>query len=157
MPPVIRLFRPSDDAAARALWAQTPGVGLSRADEPRAIEQFLARNPGLSFVADDNGAIVGTILCGHDGRRGLIHHLVAAESHRRQGLGRARLQSGLAALAAAGIDKCHLLVFQSNEAGLAFWRAVGASERTEIALFSLPTGNADRLVQLEPVPRPPPP
>ncbi len=83
--------------------------------------------------------MIGTILCGHDGRRGLIHHLVVAPDCRRRGLGRTLLRRGLGALHDAGIDKCHLLVFGSNDAGLAFWRSVGASERRELALFSLPT------------------
>lgn len=134
----IRPFEPSDYAAARALWERTQGVGLSSADEPQAILSFLVRNPAMSFVADD-GAIVGTILCGHDGRRGLVHHLVTAPDYRRRGIGRALLRHGLDALRREGIDKCHLLVYRSNEAGMAFWRRVGAEERVSLALFSLPT------------------
>lgn len=134
----IRPFEPSDYAAARALWERTQGVGLSSADEPQAILSFLARNPAMSFVAED-GAIVGTILCGHDGRRGLVHHLVTAPDYRRRGIGRALLRHGLDALRREGIDKCHLLVYRSNEAGMAFWRRVGAEERVSLALFSLPT------------------
>ncbi len=128
---------------ARALWVRLEGVGLSGADEPHALAAFLARNPGLSFVAQQGGDLVGTVLCGHDGRRGLIHHLAVAAEHQRQGLGRRLLDRGLAALSAAGIEKCHLLVFRSNAAGLAFWRAVGADERVSIALFSLATAAED--------------
>jgi ribosomal protein S18 acetylase RimI-like enzyme len=124
---------------ARALWARAEGVGLSCADEPGALSAFLSRNPGLSFVALQNDQVVGTVLCGHDGRRGLVHHLVVSPSQQRRGIGRQLLQRGLAALHGAGIQKCHLLVFKSNAAGLAFWRAVGADERTSIALFSLST------------------
>ena len=123
------------------LWKSTPGVGLSSADEKEPIEGFLARNPGLSFVAEHEGMIVGTILCGHDGRRGLIHHLVTSASFRRRGLGRLLLRAGLQALRADGIEKCHLLVFQSNESGLAFWRSVSATERKEMALFSISTND----------------
>jgi len=140
MPPAaIRCFEPADHPAARALWEATPGVGLSAADERDPIERFLARNPGLSFLAALDGRVIGTILCGHDGRRGLIHHLVVAPDCWRRGLGRTLLRRGLGALRGAGIDKCHLLVFGSNDAGLAFWRSVGASERRELALLSLPT------------------
>lgn len=135
----VRHFLPSDYGEARTLWAVTPGVGLSTADQQAPIEQFLKRNPGLSFVAVNEGSLVGTILCGHDGRRGLIHHLVTAQGHRRKGVGRLLLQSGLAALRAAGITKCHLLVFRDNPEGIAFWHAVRATERTELALFSLST------------------
>lgn len=138
MSPTIRSFAPADFAAARALWERTPGVGLSEADDPDGIARFLRRNPGLSFVAIDDSELVGTILCGHDGRRGLIHHLVVAPSHRRRGLGRALLRQGLSALRLEGITKAHLMVFRANESGLAFWRAVGI-ERTELSLFSVAT------------------
>jgi len=103
------------------------------------LAAFLARNPGLSHVAHCDGGIVGTALCGHDGRRGLIHHLVVSPAERRSGIGRALLVRGLAGLERAGIQKAHLLVFRTNEPGLAFWRAIGAEERTAIALFSIGT------------------
>ncbi|MQK65990.1 GNAT family N-acetyltransferase, partial [Escherichia coli] len=88
------------------------GVGLSDADSFENVARFLERNPGLSFVATDAERVVATILCGHDGRRGLIHHLLVAPTHRRQGLGRALLSRALAALGQAQIQKCHLLVFR---------------------------------------------
>ena len=141
----IRAFEATDYVAARALWERTEGVGLSSADEHGAICAFLARNPRMSFVAED-GEIVGTILCGHDGRRGLIHHLVTAATHRRRGIGTTLLHRGLEALRREGIEKCHLLVFRSNEAGLAFWRKIGAEERESLALFSISTGDDDRHV-----------
>lgn len=136
---VYRHFEPADYSAARVLWEATPGVGLSAADAPAPIAAFLARNPGGSYVATDGGVLVGTILCGHDGRRGLIHHLVTAGSHRRQGIATALLRRGLQALHEQGIEKCHLLVFRDNADGMRFWRAVAADERTELALFSLGT------------------
>jgi ribosomal protein S18 acetylase RimI-like enzyme len=138
----FRPFENSDYARARALWEATPGIGLSNADAPAAIQAFLERNPGTSFVAVDGEVLVGTILCGHDGRRGLIHHLVTASTHRHMGVGTSLLRAGLKALRERGIDKCHLFVFRSNDAGLSFWRAVAAQERTELALFSLATDDA---------------
>jgi ribosomal protein S18 acetylase RimI-like enzyme len=135
----IARFEPAHIAAARALWERSEGVGLSAADEPEALAAFLSRNPGTSFVALRAGRLVGTVLCGHDGRRGLVHHLVVDPDVQRQGLGRRLLRAGLAALHAAGIQKCHLLVFTSNVSGQAFWRAVGAEERTSLALFSMST------------------
>lgn len=136
---VLRRFNPDDHAAARALWRRTPGLGLSAADEPAAIAAYLARNPGTSFVAMSGGQIVGTILCGHDGRRGLIHHLVTDASLRRQGIARALLERALAALKAQGIDKCHAMAFRDNADGAAFWRAVGATQRVDLDLWSMPT------------------
>lgn len=70
----------ADYDEAWALWKRTEGIGLSQADEPRNIASFLARNPGLSFVAEEEGKIVGAVLCGSDGRRGFLHHLAVEKS-----------------------------------------------------------------------------
>ena len=47
---------------ARALCEATDGVGLSGADSEGAIAQFLARNPGTSYVALDDAKLVASIL-----------------------------------------------------------------------------------------------
>ncbi|HVY25475.1 MAG TPA: GNAT family N-acetyltransferase [Polyangiaceae bacterium] len=133
----IRVFQSEDHAQARALWDSTDGVGVSDADSFENVQRFLKRNPGLSFVAKEGDILVATILCGHDGRRGLIHHLAVASSHRRRGLGRELVRRGIAALRDEGIQKCHLLVFRHNVEGKAFWQRVGAEERTSIGIFSL--------------------
>jgi ribosomal protein S18 acetylase RimI-like enzyme len=127
---------------AIALWKRTPGVGLSAADERKCIAGFLRRNPGLSFVVRIDGDVAGTILCGHDGRRGLIHHLVVDPQFRRAGYGRTLLTAAMNGLRAEGIDKAHLLVFRSNQDGMAFWRRVSV-ERVELALFSVATDCRD--------------
>lgn len=142
MTAIIRTFRIEDHAEAFRLWESTGEVGLSDADSLDNISRFLERNPSLSFVAIDDAKIVGTVLCGHDGRRGLIHHLVVSSDHRRQGLGRALVSRALAALHEAKIDKCHLLVFRDNVAGRAFWHGIGGDERVSLATFSLATGDA---------------
>jgi N-acetylglutamate synthase len=135
----IRAFEADDHAQAWGLWDSTEGVGISDADSFQNVRRFLERNPGLSFVASDSQLIVATILCGHDGRRGLIHHLAVASAYRGRGLGRALVRRALAALQQEGILKCHLLVFHQNVAGRAFWARIGAEERTTLGIFSLPT------------------
>lgn len=137
----IRPFAEAHIPAALALWRATPGVGLSAADEPAAIARYLARNPGLSLVAESepDGQLIGTLLCGHDGRRGLIHHLVVAPGHRRQRIGERLVSAGLQGLHAQGIGKCHLMVFEDNTAAQQFWLAVGAQQRQDLRLFSLNT------------------
>jgi N-acetylglutamate synthase len=135
----IRLFEPEDHSAAWTLWESIDGIGLSVANSFENVFRFLGRNPGLSFVATDSEVLVGTILCGHDGRRGLIHTLAVGAAHRRRGLGRALVTRSLAALRQQDIQKCHLLVFNQNSDGRAFWKSIGAEERTTLALFSLRT------------------
>lgn len=138
----IRSFLSSDIPAARALWETTPGVGLSAADAPECLAAYLARNPRSSFVAAEGEEVVGTVLCGHDGRRGMIHHLMVVPEARRQGLARRMLDAGLAALREEGIHKCHLMIFRTNEEGLRFWQSVGAEDRVTLALYSIDTGAA---------------
>ncbi|MBK1982666.1 GNAT family N-acetyltransferase, partial [Achromobacter xylosoxidans] len=133
---LLREFLPSDHTTALELWTRTPGVGLSSADNYLSISTFLDQNPGLSFTAWDGDVLVGTILCGHDGRRGLIHHLVVSPSMRRRGLGTQLVSASLDGLAARGIEKCHLLVFADNAEGQAFWRRIGAVARDELVLYS---------------------
>lgn len=135
----LRPFLPADIPAARALWQATPGVGLSAADGPGALTGFLARNPGTCFVTESAGRLTGTILVGHDGRRGLIHHLAVAADQRRAGLGRRLVRAGLQALNDCGIHKCHLMVFADNAEGAAFWTGLGATRRDELQLYSLST------------------
>ncbi len=126
----------NDYAAVLALWRQCEGVGLSSADEPARIEAYLARNPGMSFVAWVDEQLVGAVLCGHDGRRGYIHHMAVHPGYRRQGIGQQLVDRCLAALLAEGIDKCHLFIFTGNQTGIAFWQNGGWQYRTDIAVMS---------------------
>lgn len=119
-----------------ALWKASENVGLSRADKRENIKLYLARNPAMSFVAKDNGEIIGAALCGHDGRRGYLHHLAIAESYRKKGIGRKLAERCMESLKNAGIQKCHLFVFLTNTEGKAFWCKIGWSLRSDIRVES---------------------
>jgi putative acetyltransferase len=118
------------------LWESTEGIGLSSADQPEAIRVYLERNPGLSTAAVDQGRLVGAILCGHDGRRGYLHHLAVESGSRGQGIGRCLVERSLDLLRQAGISKCHLFIFNKNDSGRAFWSHLGFENRADIGLFS---------------------
>jgi ribosomal protein S18 acetylase RimI-like enzyme len=119
-----------------ALWRACEGVGLSDADSRDNIRAYLARNPGLSFIALTEGHVVGAILAGHDGRRGHIHHLAVHPDFRRQGLGRRLVDHALTALAREGIRKCHLFVFHTNTECIAVWESAGWTRRSDIGVMS---------------------
>ena len=119
-----------------ALWQQTEGVGLSSADSRESIQAYLERNPGMSFIAERQGELVGAVLAGHDGRRGYIHHLAVRPDCRRQGLGRRLVDSCLLALQQASIQKCHLFIFNTNHTGIGFWQSVGWASRADISIMS---------------------
>ena len=118
------------------LWRSCEGVGLSEADLRENIRSYLDRNPGMSFVAKIDGTLAGAILCGHDGRRGYMHHLAVHPEYRRKGLGRLLVRTCLSALKQAGITKCHGLVFRDNSEGIAFWKNAGWTVREDICIIS---------------------
>lgn len=111
------------------LWESTPGMGLSDADTYENIHKFLLRNKGLSFVCRYEDKLIGTILCGHDGRRGYIYHVTVVEKYRGRGIGQMLVDKSLQKLKEEGVDKCHLFVFADNEIGKAFWSGKGWMKR----------------------------
>jgi putative acetyltransferase len=118
------------------LWEACDGIALSMADSRPSIQMYLERNPGLSLIAYDGQTIAGTILCGHDGRRGYIHHLAVRADYRRQGIGRLLVDRSLEGLQALGIQKCHLFIFHDNTSGIAFWEGIGWTYRQDIGVVS---------------------
>jgi len=122
-----------------ALWQDTEGVGLhpDECDSRRGIGRYLARNPGLCFVARDGAKLVGTVLCGTDGRRGYLNHLAVVPGHRREGLGTALVRRCLAALKEIGIPKCNLFVLADNKAAIAFWEKLGWCVYEEVGVKAM--------------------
>lgn len=132
----LRPLTPADYDAAIALWSATEGMAISTADERPAIARYLERNPGMSFAAWDGTDLAGAVLCGHDGRRGYLHHLAVASAYRRQGIATRLVEACLAALHQEGMEKCHLFIYADNQAARAFWSRSGWRERADIAIFS---------------------
>ncbi len=136
-PITIREMILADYKAIYALWLMSDGVSLGASDSQEQIAQFLTRNPNSSFVAEVNGSLVGTILSGHDGRRGYIHHTAVHPQFRRLGIGQQLVKCALTALQNANILKCHLFVHQTNEVAKAFWQSVGWHLRDDLQLVSM--------------------
>ena len=85
----IREMKIEDYDNVFALWKTIKGFGIRSVDDSReGIERFLKWNPGLSVVAEEEGKIVGAILCGSDGRRGCLYHVCVHKDYRRQGIGK---------------------------------------------------------------------
>ena len=137
-PVTVRPFEREDYDAAIDLWKNTPGIGLNSSDSREQIGAFLLRNPEFSQVAFQGDRLVGAVLCGHDGRRGYLHHLAVAETHRGQGVSRQLTDAVLDRLKAAGIEKCHLFILRDNPGGLAYWRHNGWVFREDLQLASRP-------------------
>jgi N-acetylglutamate synthase len=126
----VRAMRVVDYPQVAALWQRSEGVGLSESDTLEGIAAFLLRNPGFSAVAESPiGEIVGAVLCGHDGRRGYLHHLAVATEH-RQGIARRLVAYCFSGLTGASIPKCNIFVFRERPEAVAFWTHNGWSTPT---------------------------
>ncbi len=127
-----RLMTMADYEQAYDLWILC-GNGLNdKDDSPEGIDKYLKRNPSTSFVATCDGKVVGVILCGHDGRRGIIQHACVSPDYRRLGIGNKLVELALEALKEEGINKVLLVAFKKNEGGNAFWEAQGFTLREDL-------------------------
>lgn len=82
---LMRAATPADHAALFALWRSVPGIQLRAEDEYEPFCRYLERNPGLSLLVEAEGGPIASLLAGHDGRRGYLHHLVVAPAWRARG------------------------------------------------------------------------
>lgn len=129
----IRKIKKSDWKKILALWQNIPGMGLNNIDDSKdGIIRFLKRNPKTCFIAEENGTAAGTIIAGHDGRRGYIYHTAVLPEFRRRGIATKLLARSVDALKKQGIAKAALVVFSDNEAGNAFWENQGFTKRSNL-------------------------
>lgn len=133
----IREFRyPEDYEAARRLWQEMEkGVRVGPSDAPEEIEKKLQRDPDLFLVAEHNGRIIGTVIGGFDGRRGMIYHLAVAREHRGTGVGSRLMAEVESRLRAKGCLKCYLLVMAENVDAGRFYERIGWREMTDDRIY----------------------
>ena len=133
---LIREMKIEDYDNVFALWKTIKGFGIRSVDDSReGIERFLKWNPGLSVVAEEDGKIVGAILCGSDGRRGCLYHVCVHRDFRRQGLGKSMVVWCMEKLKELQINKVSLIAFTQNDVGNAFWKEIGWTKREDLNYY----------------------
>ena len=120
----------------RALWMTIRGFGIRALDDSREdVQRFIRRNPTTSVVARMDGRIVGSILCGSDGRQGALYHVCVAREYRRRGIGTHMVGYCMHQLRLMGINKVSLIAFASNDAGNAFWKQIGWTHKSDVNYY----------------------
>ena len=133
---MIRVMTADDYDGVHALWMKIHGFGIRSIDDSRAgIARFLKRNPITSVVAIEDGKIVGSILCGHDGRRGCFYHVCVDEEYRMQGIGKGMVVKAMEALKEEEINKVSQIAFTRNDVGNAFWKQIGWTKREDLNYY----------------------
>ena len=121
----IREMTIADYDEVYAMWLACPGLGLNSVDDSfKGIEVYLKRNPTTCFVAICDGKIVGAILSGHDGRRGIISHTAVIPDYQGKGIG-------------------SMLVNRAQ--GNAFWEKMGFPAREDLVYRNLSLTDATRI------------
>jgi ribosomal protein S18 acetylase RimI-like enzyme len=102
-------------------------VGTS--DTRAEIAKKLTRDPDLFLLAEDEaGGLLGSVLGGFDGRRGLVYHLAVEAGQRGRGVGTALMRELEARFAAKGCRKIYLVVTPDNLDVMGFYRRQGWAE-----------------------------
>ena len=118
------------------LWMTIEGFVIRSIDDSReGIEKFLKRNPDMSIVAMDSDKVVGSLLCGHDGRRGCFYHVCVHSEYRNHGIASRMVEMAIEALKREEINKVSLIAFQRNKVGNKFWKDRAFSFRDDLNYY----------------------
>jgi len=135
----IRQAQPGDAAALVALaeavgsepegWLISVDGWRSVADERRYLKAIRRYPHAAVYVAEDEGVIVGRLSLARDQHPASAHvadlGLMVAMTHRRQGIGRALLETAVMWAREADIEKLELHVFPWNEAAIQLYERFG--------------------------------
>jgi len=112
---IREFYYPGDYSGIRELWeGMEKGVHIGRSDALEEIEKKVSRDPDLFLIAETDGRIIGSVIGGYDGRRGLLYHLAVARGFRQNGVGGRLLEEVEARLRNKGCLKCYLMVTLDN-------------------------------------------
>jgi ribosomal protein S18 acetylase RimI-like enzyme len=124
---ILREFQhPTDYPQVFDLWKHAgPGIHLRRSDEQEEIAKKIQRDPDLFLVAELDGSIIGTVLGGFDGRRGMVYHLAIADTLRKHGVGTALMDELERRMKQKGCIRTYLLVTRENLDAVRFYENCG--------------------------------
>jgi ribosomal protein S18 acetylase RimI-like enzyme len=127
----IKPIEDGDIAEVIALWQR---CGSTRAWNDPAADIALARRESNSTIllGRHDGALVASVLVGHDGHRGWVYYVTSDPEHRREGYGRAIMTAAENWLRARGIEKLQLMVRGDNTEVHAFYQSLGFFEQERV-------------------------
>ena len=127
------------------IWSATEGMTLRSIDDSKeGIERFLKRNPKSNFICRKDGKIIGGVLCGHDGRKGFIYHIVVKKKYRNRGIAKSLVEAVKKALKEEHITKIGVLVNADNISGDKFWESLGFKYFDDLIYRILPIDEANK-------------
>lgn len=123
----IREFNfPQDYSTVIALWENAgDGIHVRRSDEPAEIQKKLLRDPDLFLLAEYQGTVIGSVLGGFDGRRGMMYHLAVAPEYRGRGAATILVEELERRLRLKGCLRYYLMVTKDNLMAIQYYEKRG--------------------------------
>lgn len=130
----LRSYQEADEASVVTLWRDVFGYDRPHNDPAVAIRKKLSLQRELFFVAEESGAVVGTIMAGYDGHRGWLYSLAVDPRVRRAGIGSALVRRAEAALAGLGCVKINLQIVAANAGVAVFYEKLGYQVEPRVSM-----------------------
>ena len=120
----IRNYQESDYSEVLKLWKKA-GITTGHSDEEEEVKKILKVNPETFLVGVLDGKVIGSVIGGYDGRRGLIHHLAVLPKNQGKGFGKKLMVEVEKRFAEMGVVKSHLLIDSDNKDVINFYLRIG--------------------------------
>jgi ribosomal protein S18 acetylase RimI-like enzyme len=117
-----------------ALWKAVFGYEAAHNRPEFVIDQKLAVDDGLFFVAIQRERVIGTAMAGYDGHRGWIYSMAVDPQQRQKGIGSALLACAERRLSSLGCAKVNLQILHDNHAVQRFYQANGYTTENRISM-----------------------
>jgi GNAT superfamily N-acetyltransferase len=127
----IKTIEDGDLTEVIALWRR---CGSTRAWNDPAGDIALARREANATVllGRSDGALVASVLVGHDGHRGWVYYVTVDPDHRFKGYGRVIMTAAEDWLRARGIEKLQLMVRRDNAKVHTFYESLGYYDQERV-------------------------
>jgi len=130
----IRIYRERDREQVLALWQECDLIHPKN-DPQKDLDRKKGFGEELFLVIEEREKIIGTVMGGYDGHRGIINYLGVHPSFRGQGLGKMLLQAVEQKLKDLGCPQVNLLVWSNNSEVLDFYEKSQYSKANDIVLL----------------------
>lgn len=132
----LRVMNINDYDSVMALWRSIEGFYIRNIDDSfEGMRKFLLRNPTTNTVAVLDDRIIGSVLCGYDGRCAYFYHVCVHKDHRHKSIGRQMVEYSIQSLKNEGATHINLIAFKTNEIGNLFWHELGWNVRSNANLY----------------------
>jgi ribosomal protein S18 acetylase RimI-like enzyme len=133
---IIRTYEhPADYDVVRFIWQHVGnGIHITPSDTMDEIQKYCERSPGLFFIAEFYKQVVGTVMGGFDGRRGLIYHLAVLPEYQHQGIGAKLLEKVETRLRELGCRKVYLFITPDTLDLIDYYNKYGYEKMTALPM-----------------------